>query len=809
MSEVHRPAAAASATLANDEASAILPADEALPSPGADPASTPAPACEFAGGVDSLLFEGSPDCVKLLDGAGRLLSMNQHGQYAMEIDDIGALMGRTWTSLWPEEGRPLVTEALAMAARGTTGRFKSFCPTVKGSARWWDVVVSPIAGKDGPPRYLAVSRDVTAVHLSNDLVSKSQERLRLATDASNLGLWAWDPVADTVRWENDRPYQIFGRDVASGSMSGADFVTRYVHPDFVDQFSVAVKRTIEHGDPFQFEARLRAPDRGAEWVEFSGRAKHGAAGQIEILGTVADITARKRAETSLFESRQRLEKIITQAATGVVQADILGNLTLVNDKFCSMLGYSEQELIGHPMLSVTAAPFVATTSAHVDALIATGVPFVMEKQYRCKDGSLLWATSSVNALRSADGAYQGLVAIIVDISERHAAVEKLKEADRRKDEFLAMLAHELRNPLAPIGAAAEILNLASFDEARVRKTGQVIRRQVRHMTGLIDDLLDVSRVTRGLVELDKKAEDIVRIVTLAVEQVAPLMQAKGHRLDIRFAPQPAMVLGDNNRLVQVFANLLNNAAKYTPDGGQIAIETAVDAGQIAVSVQDNGSGIETDLMGRLFDLFSQANRSSDRSSGGLGIGLALVKSLVELHGGSVGCTSAGLGQGSTFTVCLPRLLSAADAGSGAAVAMPPDAAADGPGPAGQPALRILVVDDNVDAAQMLSLLLAESGHQVVTEYDAARALLAARQHRPDVCLLDIGLPGMDGNELVAHLRRVPELRRTMMVAVTGYGSQPDRDQAHAAGFDHYLVKPVDPARLTGLMAEAGKRGDSH
>jgi CheY-like chemotaxis protein/two-component sensor histidine kinase len=383
-----------------------------------------------------------------------------------------------------------------------------------------------------------------------------------------------------------------------------------------------------------------------------------------------------------------------------------------------------------------------------------------------------------------------------DITERKFSEEKLKETDRRKDEFLAMLAHELRNPLAPIGAAAQILQMTKLDDARVRQTSQIIGRQVGHMTHLINDLLDVSRVTRGLVELEKAALDIGHIVTDAVEQVTPLMQSKRHHLAIHLPPDAATVSGDKKRLVQVIANILNNAAKYTNEGGTIVLKTDVREDQIVISIRDNGIGMTPELAAHAFDLFAQAERSSDRSAGGLGLGLALVKNLVELHNGSAACVSEGIGKGSQFIVCLPRVVVLDVDGA--------HAHQDSAIHAGDRPLRVLVVDDNADAASMLAMLLEALGHQVVVEHGSRRALERAKSDAPDVCLLDIGLPEMDGNELARSLRATPETAGAVLVAVTGYGQEGDRTRTMEAGFDHHLVKPVDTQKLAAILKPFNK-----
>jgi len=393
-------------------------------------------------------------------------------------------------------------------------------------------------------------------------------------------------------------------------------------------------------------------------------------------------------------------------------------------------------------------------------------------------------------VRAHPSRHGGIAFFFRDVTERRLAQEASTTADRRKDEFLAMLAHELRNPLAPIGAAAQMLQIARLDEARVRQTSQVIGRQVKHMTHLIDDLLDVSRVTRGLVTLDNAPQDIRHIVAEAIEQVTPLIQLRKHRLTLHLPPDTTMVKGDAKRLVQVITNILNNAAKYTDEGGSILLDTDVRESHVLVKVTDNGIGMSPDLAARAFELFAQAERASDRSAGGLGLGLALVKSLVELHGGTVHCASDGLGKGSTFTICLPRLLSLE-------VTRPEEA--DALAFSEVRPLRILLVDDNVDAASMLAMVLEVSGHSVTVEHGAYAALTRVDEVRPEVCLLDIGLPDIDGIELARRLRRLPASSGALLIAVTGYGQDSDREQTRVAGFNYHLVKPLDIQKLAAIL----------
>ena len=400
-------------------------------------------------------------------------------------------------------------------------------------------------------------------------------------------------------------------------------------------------------------------------------------------------------------------------------------------------------------------------------------------------------------IRDERGELVGAVAVSMDIEDRIRAEEGLKEADRRKDEFLAMLAHELRNPLAPIGSAAALLLRRHAEDAQLRGISAVITRQVQHMSGLIDELLDVARVTRGLITLDKVTLDAKRILGDALEQARPGIEARGHTLQVSQPAQPAYVSGDHKRLVQVLANLLNNAAKFTPEGGIIQVELAVDGDDVRLAVADNGLGMTPALLARAFELFAQGERTLDRSQGGLGIGLALVQSLVTLHGGSVRAESDGLGQGARFTLRLPRI--------GPATAVPAGAVrpalADAPG-----TLSILLVDDNEDALMMLEMLLAALGHRVASTPSSREALrrIETGADTPDVCILDIGLPDIDGFSLARALRADARTRHATLIALSGYGQDVDRAMALDAGFDQYYVKPVDVDVLADALAKLAK-----
>ena len=375
--------------------------------------------------------------------------------------------------------------------------------------------------------------------------------------------------------------------------------------------------------------------------------------------------------------------------------------------------------------------------------------------------------------------------------ERQAALDALREADKRKDEFLAMLAHELRNPLAPIRNAVEILKV---EDAGLRERARtLIGRQVTHLARLVDDLLEVSRITQGKVVLQRKVVLLREVVDAAVDIAVPYLEAQRHQLEAVVDPEDVWLEVDPVRLAQVVGNLLHNAAKFTPPAGRIRIAAGVRPQGVEIVVEDNGMGMTAEVLPRVFDLFTQGNQTLDRTQGGLGIGLSLVRGLVEMHGGTVTAESAGAGRGSRFRVVLPLATLTSR--------RPREARREGGKPQAT-ARRILVVEDNVDAAEAMQLVLEDMGHSVTVVNDGADALRVALELKPEIILLDIGLPGMDGYQLAQRLRDTPETRGAQLVAVTGYGQLKDRARSLEAGFDMHLVKPVDPAQLREVLGQA-------
>jgi PAS domain S-box-containing protein len=410
------------------------------------------------------------------------------------------------------------------------------------------------------------------------------------------------------------------------------------------------------------------------------------------------------------------------------------------------------------------------------------------------DGSVHWLEARANVFKDGYDKPVRIMGVNMDITERKRHEEALREADRRKDEFLAMLAHELRNPLAPIRNALHIVQMRGQERRQaVRQAWEMIERQVENLVRLVDDLLDVSRISRGKINLQKEPVDVATLVARAVEGSRPLIEARKHDLKVALPDEPMRVEADPTRMAQVLWNLLNNAAKYTPEGGRIWLTAEKVGGEAVIRVQDTGMGIPQEMLPKLFDLFIQAERTLDRAEGGLGIGLTLVRRLTEMHNGVVQAFSAGPGEGSEFVVRLPLLPDV----SPAAAAHEPDSNKRAKSAVPH---RILVVDDNRDSADSLAMLLRLAGHDARTAHDGRQALAVAATYRPDLVLLDIGLPGMDGFTVARHLRSQPELARAVLVALTGYGSHEDRRQALAAGFNHHMAKPVNLDTLNELLS---------
>jgi PAS domain S-box-containing protein len=494
-----------------------------------------------------------------------------------------------------------------------------------------------------------------------------------------------------------------------------------------------------------------------------------------------------------------LMECVTDYAIFLMDTD--GRVAAWNAGAERIFGYSEEEALGLPFADFF-HPDDRLRDVHQKELhlaVKNGRA-IDDKWHVRKDGSLFWASGITTALRDDDGDLRGFAKVTRDRTERKMAEESLRDANRRKEEFLAVLAHELRGPLAPVTNSVQVLRLLSSGNPVADQAHATIDRQIKHLTRLVDDLLDISRINQGKFNIKMEILELAQVVAQAVEASRPLIDARKHGLTITLPHHPVRVNGDSARLIQVFNNLLTNSAKYTPEGGRIWLMAEQEDDAAVVRIRDTGLGISREMLPAIFELFAQADRAKDAEEGGLGIGLSLVKSLVELHGGSVSANSEGLGKGCEFVVRLPLSTQpaapekTADQGSNGA----PVSAAD--------ANRVLVVDDNRDAANSLAILIQAWGHQIRVAHEGLHALEVAREFRPDVVLLDLGLPGMPGVELAEQLRQEPGLEKTFLVALTGYGADEDRRRTSEAGFQAHLVKPADLNELQTLLANRRAAG---
>ena len=494
---------------------------------------------------------------------------------------------------------------------------------------------------------------------------------------------------------------------------------------------------------------------------------------------------------ALADSEARLQALFSNAAVGIAELTRSGGFTLVNDELCRLLNTKRERLLSMALRDLAHPEEREELGERFDDVVeGRREGFAGERRFLRDDGEAIWVRVSITHAHESRPERTRAVAVIEDVTERKHAEEDLREADRRKDEFLATLAHELRNPLAPIRNSLHIFRMTGVQNPAVERVADMMERQVQHMVRMVDDLLEVSRISRGKIELRKERVELASILRNAVDTSLPLIESGKHRLSVDIPDDALMMDADPVRLAQVFANLLNNSAKYTPAGGDIAVRVNAGSGVAEICVKDNGEGIPPNMLNRVFNMFTQVETGS-RAQGGLGIGLTLAKTLVHLHGGTIEAKSEGKGKGCEFYVRLPL------AKELPAVANPEMAQ---PSKAESLALRrVLVVDDNHDAADSLGMLLQFLGAEVHVVHDGRAALEAMKSFKPAVVLLDLGMPGMNGLEVARRMREDPEMRGITLVALTGWGQREDRRRTHEAGFDYHLVKPADVGVLQSIL----------
>ena len=898
------------------------------------------------------LMDGSADCVKVMDTNGRVLHMNGPGLRLMEIDNFGPLCGLEWSALWPAEVRQNIMHALATAHEGGSHSFQAFCPTAKGTPRWWDVAVSPIRDGNGRVvRILSVSRDITARKQDEDRLRASEQRLRLGVDVAGLGIITIDYAADTAT-PDATAAALFG--LEPGMAVPRSTVHARFHPDDRSEIADRMQQCIDPtGDgTFGMEHRVVLPNGSTRWLSVKKqvvfRKAGGACQPVSGVLAAVDVTARQQAEVQYRSIVEGNPALICRFCTD-------GRLAFVNDTFCRTFNRSRELLVGHrfsPLIPDEDRPAIAQL---LQQLAPDMLPYTLEHRVVLPDGQTRWQRWTTKPVVDSAGEGTEYLAIGFDITDRKRAEERarllseaavallstdepdamlrglfakiappfgldvyfnymadphradlqlasaagitddqrqafgriaygqavcgwvaahrlphhatdiqhsgdpketeakgmglracachplvsggvllgtlafgsrskdsfaaeeldflhticnyvaaayerlrlvnqLRETDRKKDEFLATLAHELRNPLAPIRNGLQIMKLAGGDAGLVEKSRSMMERQVGQMAHLIDDLMDLSRISLGKFMLQKTRLKVAEAVQDAVDISRPLIKERGHELVVHVPSEPLYVDADRTRLAQVFGNLLNNAAKYTETGGRIRLTVERRSGDVVVTVEDNGVGIPAHMLNRVFDMFAQVDRALEKSQGGLGIGLNIVQKLVAMHDGSVSAASGGDDMGSTFTVRLPVVLAVV-------IGEKPDDPSAGSEEAKiAPRRRILVVDDNRDGATSLAEMLTMMGNDTQSAFDGWEAVAVAEAFKPDVVLMDIGMPRLNGYEACRRIRAKPWGLNIIIVAQTGWGQKDDKRKSQEAGFNFHMVKPIDPAALEQMLA---------
>jgi PAS domain S-box-containing protein len=786
------------------------------------------------------IVESSGDAIigKTLDG--RITSWN-HGAERLYGYQAAEVLGKPVALLIPP-GEPDLYQATVTRLKlgGPTEQYETTRVRKDGERIEVSVTVSPIqAGAGTLVGASIIARDVTDRKRAERALRDSQERLRLALSGGSMGTWTRElDASNRVEWSPELE-AIYGLEPGEFSGSEEEFF-QFIHPEDRERVGRAVLEAIEKRSDYEVEFRFSPKGGGLHWMIGRGRAIYDAEGRpVRIGGVGVDITARKLAEqalrfladastalSALGDPKVTLGEVARQAVGFFADAclvDLVSEngpierivsvhsdpakealLERIQERFplswedpsgsVRVLGSGRSRII--PDVSLAQMRRLARDPEHLKMIRELNprsvicVPMVTRERVV---GALSFGiTESSRRFSAAE------VAMAEDLARRAAtALEnarlygEAREADRRQDEFLAMLSHELRNPLAPIRNALQLLGLRRGDPEVLDRAHAMMERQVDQLVRLVDDLLDVSRITQGKIRLQKERLELAPVVAHAVESCQSLIEARGHRIRVSLPEAPIVLDADPARLEQVLTNLLNNAAKYTEEGGSIELVAQVEAESVVLRIRDTGIGIAPEILPRVFDLFAQATPTLARSQGGLGIGLTLVRRLVEMHGGRVEAHSEGVGRGSEFVVFLPL-----GTESPVVEAAVPSAAGSAPG---RRPRRVLVVDDNADSAESLILLTGMWGHETRLAHDGPGAVALASEFKPEIVLLDIGLPGMTGYDVARHLRAIPGLEGAFLVAMTGYGQEEDRRRSTAAGIDLHLVKPVDPAMLRKLL----------
>lgn len=750
---------------------------------------------KVARGVDDASFRVFIESVRdyalfMLDPTGHILTWNS-GAEAIKGYRAEEIIGRHFSVFYPpdsiESGLP--AHELVVAAR--EGRFEDEGWRVRkdGTRFWANVVITALRAPDGSlTGYAKVTRDLTERRRHEEALRYNELRFRtLVEGVRDYAIFMLDPDGYIATW-NAGAEQIHG--FSANEVLGTHFSRLMVKDGEERAHASSELSTAAQEGRFQEEGWRLRKNGSRFWASVvitAIRDPHGA-----LLGfskITRDLTERVRNETALRQSEERFRLLVESVVDyAIVTLDSSGLITSWNSGAERINGYSAADIVGRHFSRLFPPEDIRGSKPWRQLAQARDHGRVNDESWRIRsDGTQYWSSNVIASLPDSDGPGHTFYMVTQDLSQRRHA-ETLADTAQRMHEFIAMLAHELRNPLSPIRNAVALMARRKVEDPLVESMRQTIDRQSQHLTRIVDELLDVNRVARGQFTIEKHSIDLRDVLGRAVETSRPLIEAHAHRLHVAVADRPIECFGDPMRLTQMVVNILNNAAKYTPDGGDIWLTAEVLGPRVELRIRDNGRGIERNFIDRVFDLFMQVDPNASSALGGLGVGLALVHRIVDLHGGSVHAKSDGLGKGSEFVVRLPL--------SRPTLTASPDLHA-GQGNDAVAPLRILVIDDNHDAADSLCLLLRSLGHEARAEYDGPAGIAALQDFPPDVVMLDIGMPVMSGYDVARALRA--GATPLVIVAVTGWGHEPAKRQAREAGFDFHLVKPVSEAALTELL----------
>ncbi len=704
--------------------------------------------------------------------------------------------GYGWAkAVHPEDAQPTIDAWEKAVREKRLFDFEHRLRRSDGEWRLCSIKAMPLFGDDGNIReWVGVHTDITERKQYEEVLRTSEESLRAFVTASSEVVYRM-----SADWSE--MHQLHGRNfIADSEESNRNWLGDYIYPEDQAEVLAVVHEAIRTKRVFQLEHRVRRVDGSIGWTHSKAVPLFDRDGEIiEWFGAASDVTERRQAEATIRASEAFNRSIIESSPDCITVLDLEGNL-LSLESGRELLGIDDvTPFLNKSWIDLWEGEHRIAAQAAVTSAVATGEG-KFAGYFPTMHGEPKWWDIAISPFYDGEGKFTRLLAVLRDVTKRHqledsliARASDLVRADRNKDEFLAMLAHELRNPLAPLRNAAEILHSLGAASTACEQAQEILVRQIGNMTRMIDDLLDVSRITQGKIELRPQLVALDVVLGAAAHQARPGIEERHQELSMSLPDEPIFLHADATRLDQVFGNLFTNASKYSATGCRIEVRAERsplhgEPAEVIISVRDNGMGIAPELLPRIFDLFVQATRSLDRTHGGLGIGLTLVHRLVKLHGGSVEARSEGLGCGSEFIVRLPVLPDARPV----EIRPPPSAPVEAP-------CRMLIVDDNKDAADTMAMLQGMRGHETRTAHCGTDAIAIAAEFSPEVVLLDIGLPGMDGYQVAAHLRSLPEMSGALLVALSGYGSPQDIAKALAAGFDEYLVKPGDLRALQGWL----------